>query len=265
MKKLIALLLALLLLSATTALAADPIDLSTYTDAELAALQKQVAEEIRVRAMTKAKVSPVTDFRYVSNGTEIRINEYLGKSRVVHIPDEIDGVPVTQIFDHVFEEDGWTHTLTSVHLPAGLVSIGFEGFFRTSSLRQTLVMPATLEVIKNSGFFMSGVTGVVLQSDCELYAQCFAYCHNLGFCYVREGCAVDFGSLVFQESAIKTVVIPADVTSMSASVFSGCNKVTVYCPAGSYAEQYCKENFIACNTDDYEAMVAYYEALYPAE
>jgi hypothetical protein len=60
-------------------------------------------------------------------------------------------------------------------------------------------------------------------------------------------------------------VIPADVTKIDAAAFKGCKYLTVYCPAGSYAEQYCLENFIACDTANYEAMVAYYEALYPAE
>lgn len=60
-------------------------------------------------------------------------------------------------------------------------------------------------------------------------------------------------------------MLPADVQFKDDTVFEGCNHLTVYCPAGSATEQYCMEHFITCNTADYEAMVAYYEALYPAD
>ena len=46
--------------------------------------------------------------------------------------------------------------------------------------------------------------------------------------------------------------------------FSGCNYVTIYTPKGSYAEQYAQQNFIACNTDDYDRYVEMYEEMYPA-
>ena len=63
MKKLIAqLLAAVMLLCAAAALAAEPVYLSTYTDAELDALRVQVAEEIAARRRA-APASPAADFR----------------------------------------------------------------------------------------------------------------------------------------------------------------------------------------------------------
>ena len=40
------------------------------------------------------------------------------------------------------------------------------------------------------------------------------------------------------------VVIPAGVTEIGSSAFDGCKKLTIHAPAGSYAEQYARENDI---------------------
>ena len=273
MKRLMAALLAALALF-SVAFAAEPVDLTTYTDAELDALRVQVAEEIRARAAAKAPENPAADFRYVSNGREVRIVEYIGNSGNVYIPDEIDGVPVTQIFDDLFNGsvnvdfdallNGSELGLHSIRLPAKLVSIGEDAFHSTFFLEHELVMPKTQKSIEMCAFWSSSIPGLVLQSDCELSQYAFAY-SELKFCYIREGAAVELGPAVFTDTPMEVAVIPADVTQISSSVFDSCNNLTVYCPAGSYAEQYCKENFIVCDTANYEAMVAYYEALYPAE
>lgn len=260
MKKLVCLLLALLLCT-FAAFAADALDLSTYTDAELAALQQQVAEEIRARAMANAPENPAADFRYVSNGAEVRINAWIGESREAYIPDEIDGLPVTQLGPEAFSSAG----ITSLRLPDTLVSMDYWAFMSTSKLQQVLVMPTTLKSIGSGAFTLSNITGLVLQSDCFLSSQAFNNTSRLQFCYIRPGCDVELDMLAFQASGLEAAVIPADVTVMHAMAFHGCKNLTVYCPAGSYTEQYCKENFIVCNTADYDAMVAYYEALYPAQ
>lgn len=261
MKKLIGILLATLMLWAV-AFAAEPVDLTTYTDAELDALRLQVAEEIRTRKMTEVPESALADLRYASNGKEVRIIEYIGDGGDLYIPDEIDGVPVTQLYRSMCENH---RNISSLRLPAGLVSIGWSAFQYTNDLEQVLVMPASLEVIETAAFWSSSVTGLVLQSDCTVEGQSFSDADELEFCYIREGCAVTLGYLTFHDASLETIVIPADVTSISSGAFEGCNQLTVYCPAGSYAEQFCQENFIICDTANYEAMVAYYEALYPAE
>ena len=260
MKKLFGILLATLLLFGV-ACAAEPVDLTTYTDAELLALVEQAGAELRARNTPVMPDDPLADLHYASNGKEVRINAYIGTGGDVYIPDEIDGVPVTQLYDDMC--DG-IYDIHSLRLPKGLVSIGSEAF-EFSFLEQVIVMPRTLKSIGSSAFYWSNVTGVVLQSDCVLEMQAFAFDDNLKFCYIREGCAVELGWGAFQDTPMKTIVIPADVTKINANTFMGCNYLTVYCPAGSYAEQFCQENFIVCDTANYETMVAYYEALYPAE
>ena len=265
MKKIVGILLATLLLFGV-ACAAEPVDLTTYTDAELLALVEQAGAELRARNTPTVPDDPLAGLRYASNGKEVRIIGYIGTTGIVHIPDEIDGVPVTQIYDGMCNEvEKNDLDICSLRLPKGLVSIGSRAFQSTYDLEHELIMPATLEIIKAQAFCWSDVTGLVLQSDCVLELQAFAMGDKLQFCYIREGCAVELGALAFEDTPMETIVIPADVTKISNSAFDDCNYLTVYCPAGSYAEQFCLENFIVCDTANYEAMVAYYEALYPAE
>ena len=261
MKRLMAALLAALALF-SVAFAAEPVDLTTYTDAELLALVEQAGAELRARNTPAVPDDPLADLHYASNGKEVRINAYVGTSGDVYIPDEIDGVPVTQLYDGMCKRK---RDLRSLRLPKGLVSIGNEAFYYSYGLEQVIVMPKTLQKIGSYAFSPGEVTGLVLQSDCVLEWGAFDNANKLQFCYIREGCAVELDWGAFRNTPMETIVIPADVTKINASAFEGCNFVTVYCPAGSYAEQFCLENFIACDTTNYEAMVAYYEALYPAE
>ena len=261
MKRLMAALLAALALF-SVAFAAEPVDLTTYTDAELLALVEQAGAELRTRNTPAVPDDPLADLRYASNGTEVRIVKYIGTTGEVYIPDEIDSMPVTQLYNNMCERNNDVYRL---RLPSELVSIGEYAFSFNDNLQHDLVMPTTLEKINRYAFAWSNVSGLVLQSDCLLDENSFAGNDTLKFCYIREGCTVTLTFGVFSGTPIEAAVIPASVTSIHPYTFNSCNNLTVYCPAGSYAEQYCKENFIVCDTANYETMVAYYEALYPAE
>ena len=56
---------------------------------------------------------------------------------------------------------------------------------------------------------------------------------------------VSIGSWAFEKcEKLKTVTIPESVTNIERGAFSGCLNLTIHAPAGSYAEQYAKENNI---------------------
>ena len=66
-----------------------------------------------------------SDFSYTTKDGTITITAYLGKEKVVIIPDEISGCPVTHIADAAFENN---HSLEKVILPSSLKSIGWFAF-----------------------------------------------------------------------------------------------------------------------------------------
>jgi len=260
MKKWPVLLLALLL--TMTVVYAE--DYSTYTTEELLMILADVREEIDYRMNAERTYSPTEDFLYASNGTEVRINAYVGQGGDVVIPDEIDGVPVTQIGESAFENyDG--PDITSIVLPKHLKEIA-AGALRNRSVRGVVVLPPEMESIGSKAFCMSDISGVVIQSDCTLGSQAFSFCDECEFIYIREGSRVAFPWKIIVEGqdSLKIVVIPESVTEIHEGAFFDCPYMKIITPSGSYAEEYARANFIPCETESYDEYVAYYESLYPA-
>ena len=73
-------------------------------------------------------VSPSSDFLFASNGSEIRINKYIGKGGNVVIPDTINGLPVTQIASMSFTNSKYAQKITALCLPRNLKKIGYNAF-----------------------------------------------------------------------------------------------------------------------------------------
>ena len=81
--------------------------------------------------------------------------------------------------------------------------------------------------------------GVTSIGDCA-----FEGCSNLTSITIPDG-VTSIGDCAFYEcKKLTSITIPDGVTSIGYSAFYGCKKLTIHAPAGSYAEQYAKENNI---------------------
>ena len=94
---------------------------------------------------------------------------------------------------------------------AKITSIGSEAFSPFSKLK----MPDEIKEARKKICSVTIPNGVM---RIDFFA--FSYCVNL-----------------------KKVIVPASVTTINMA-FSGCSKLTIHAPAGSYAEQYAKEKNI---------------------
>lgn len=245
---------------------AEKYDFSGYSDEQLSELQTLLEREKAQRKKSEVGTgneSPVEDFLYASNGKEIRINAYIGNGGDIVIPEQIEGVPVTIIADGAFRDKA--ESIKSVTFPQTIKSIGTNAFIKAGNMSGVVVLPPSLENVDRQAFDYTGISGLVLQSDCEINSFAFSQEDNLEFVYIREGNRANIGSYTFSgDNALRTVIIPSSVKTIEDMAFSGCNYVTIYTPKGSYAEQYAQQNFIACNTDDYDRYVEMYEEMYPA-
>lgn len=202
---------------------------------------------------------PIDDFLYASNGTEVRINAYSGTGGHVIIPDEIDGLPVTQIADGAFLQ---AHDIQSLTLPRSLVII-HDNAFSNADISDVLILPDSVETVGYHSFHSTALTGLVIHSDCEIKLNAFTNLQNLGFIYIAEGCSPKIASSSFSYDRNLTIcIIPASVQEIADDAFTGCNYLKIVTPSGSYAESYAKQNFIICDTASYDSYVARFRARY---
>ncbi len=155
----------------------------------------------------------------------------------VKIPDSL-----TSIGSKAFQ--GCTK-LTDIVLSENTTYIGSEAFEGCRSLA-AIRIPESVERIERNTFQSCEKLSTVIFSNSllELKIQAFDGCSQL-----REVCLPNslktLGSWAFSGcKRLEIIVIPESVTEIGKDVFRGCSKLTIHAPAGSYAEQYAKENNI---------------------
>ncbi len=115
--------------------------------------------------------------------------------------------------------------LTEITLPDGLISIGNGAFSACYNLK-TIVMSDTITSIGREAFASCGaLSGVTLSKNLQSISdRMFVYCTALQDIHIPAG--VDsIGSLVFEGSGLKSIVIPDTVTSISSYAFQGCSSL----------------------------------------
>lgn len=138
--------------------------------------------------------------------------------------------------------------LREVNLPASLRVVGDSAFSSCSSLK-SVSLPAGLTTIENGAFFSTGVEEITIPGSVTvLEGSAFRDCHELRTVTVEEGVTEIIKNAFSYDENLTTVKLPASVTSLHRETFRDCGSMTLYVPAGSYAEGYAKENNIPYTT-----------------
>lgn len=191
---------------------------------------------------------------YKGTGTEVVIPEKIGKSTVtaigygafsgmsklkeIRIPNGVE-----KIESNAFRG---CRSLKNITIPEGVVEIGMLAFGACDALK-TIIIPGT---VKSVGTFA------------------FANCSQLKKVYLCEG-VLEIGARVFEKcSCLEEVILPQSVQNLTIDpkhcnteecqkckeyyscgvryhygvAFPRNSKLMIYCPEGSYAETFCKEN-----------------------
>lgn len=163
------------------------------------------------------------DYLYEVNGNKVYIKAYTGMDASIHVPTEIEGMPVVSVgntfrqnnsIQEVYLPDGITEisdyafyqcsSLEKIHLPSVLLSIGNYAFAECYSLRQDLVLPLGLQTIG---------------------AYAFASCGSLQRISI-PGTVTDIGDRVFYGcSLLNDVTLGEGIISISESMFFGCKEL----------------------------------------
>ena len=130
-------------------------------------------EELEI-ALGVPQDAPPSDFRYTTKDGKITVTGYLGNEKIVSVPGEISGCPVTYIADTAFENH---LNLEKVILPSSLEGIGWFAFRGCVALSEVEI-PSSVSKIEYGAFenCNTKLTFVCpIGSYAEEYAQSYGY------------------------------------------------------------------------------------------
>lgn len=154
---------------------------------------------------------------------------FSGEPAHLHIPDFIEGCPVTEIRDNAFYNCG---SLISIELPDTLVKIGHHSFYACTSL-ESVSLPEGLEEI-GAGCFC-GCTALnraeLPESLGELPDSCFRACTSLGEITLPDKLE-SIGQLCFAGCMeLRTAELPETLGVIGAKAFYMCDRLRrIYIP-----------------------------------
>ena len=166
--------------------------------------KKKRAEELGIEIITERQFNEMAGRLFlIKKGV---LEEYCGAGGNIVIPDS-----VTSIGDGAFK---WCSSLTDVVIPDSVTSIGYRAF--------------------------SGCRGLADQDGFVIVRGVLYNYYGSQKDIIIPDSVTSIGDMAFKDcSSLTSVVIPDSVTSIGNGAFKGC-RLTIYAPAGSYAETYAK-------------------------
>lgn len=160
-----------------------------------------------------------------------------GSLTSITIPDS-----VTSIGDYAFSD---CYSLTSIAIPDSVTSIGEYSFAWCDSLTG-ITIPDSITSISDHAFSgLYSLTNIEIPDSVDSIGDyAFAGCFCLESVEIPDSVA-SIGDFAFYWcDSLTSITIPRSVTSIGKHAFTDCEKLIAMVGAGSYAEQYCKENGI---------------------
>jgi len=139
--------------------------------------------------------------KYENIAGEIRILDYIGYYEDIIIPNEIDGLSVTTIWDNSFREKN----LASVIIPNSITDIGNNAFLGNSLTSVTI--PDSINFIRGGSFKSNNLTSITIPDSIKIiFAE------------------------AFKDNSLKSVTIPDSVTDIHSGVFRSNSLTSVTIP-----------------------------------
>ncbi|MBR2446388.1 MAG: leucine-rich repeat domain-containing protein [Clostridia bacterium] len=150
------------------------------------------------------------------DGNSMRIVAYTGTMETVIIPETINGLPVTEIGEHVFSKD---ETLQHVVIPDTVTLIDMGAFTACLNL-QTVEMSENVEVIGDGAFLgCHSLTEITLPETLHTIEECaFMSCRSLEHLEIPSSVRV-LGDGAFWSSGMTELVIPEGITVIPEAAF----------------------------------------------
>jgi len=162
---------------------------------------------------TYASAQQQKDFKWrADNSGGIIITAYVGTSRDVVIPTDIDGMSITSIGDTAFINKN----LNNVTIPNCVTLIG-KGTFAYNQLT-TIIIPDGVTHIGESAFAMNGLTNITLPNSL-VTIEGGAFALNKLESVIIPNNVTTIGKVAFHSNRLVNVVLPNSITSIEGSAF----------------------------------------------
>ena len=162
------------------------------------ALCAPVISDFAGTSITVSAAETYGDFEYtVADDNTVTVTKYTGTNAKVTVPEKINSKTVTAIGSYAFCENTG---ITGVTLPKTLKAIKSHAFYGCSNLA-SINIPSTVESIGEYAFY-----------GCSKMTS-FSYPVSLK----------SAGSYIFQNTPVKTVTVPEEVTEIPSYLFKNAN------------------------------------------
>ena len=162
-------------------------------------------------------------FELDDSGTGYIITDYVGDETELVIPDEYNGLPVTQIGSRAFESDG---QLIAIIIPDSVTSIGDSAFGDCTGLT-SITIPDSVTSIELYAFSgCSGLTSVTIpDSVTSIGRYAFGGC-KAEIIWGGTPTITQIGDCAFAYYDGTSITIPDGVTSIGGYAFYSCDSLT---------------------------------------
>lgn len=218
------------------------LSLSVYADEEVSE-EETAAEESQTDGDDGYLTTKDGDYKYSVKASEesgeqyVVLEEYLGNDESVVIPEEIDGINVTEIGDYAFNEKEFIKTIT---ISKNIEDFGDYSFYGSTAITE-------FKVDEENEIYKADESGAIVGKDGLAYfvypcgkkpteitipdgtvaiqSSAFAVCTELKTINLPESLEY-IGSFCFAEcESLDNVVIPDGVTTLEQYTFSGCKSL----------------------------------------
>ncbi len=179
--------------------------------------------------LTGTPVGEVFDYTVYDNHAVI--NKCIQFGEKITVPEEIDGVKVTEIGEDAFISwddfpDG--KYISEIVLPDSIEVIGKSAFAACGSITGLkLNIPKNLKKLGEYAFSSSGLSGeiVIPKTVSEIQENAFIGCHMLESVIIENGVTALPDSCFYECNTLDSIVIPDSVTSLGEHCFAHCSSL----------------------------------------
>jgi hypothetical protein len=167
------------------------------------------------------------------------ISGYLGRSRMVEVPEKIEGIPVTKIGKYAFctakFQDGTTGNaitnISYIKLPDSIIEIGHGAFMYCRDL-MSIILPSKMIKIGDHAFESCNLLRAITLPDTveEIGIFSFSFCRELTTIRISKNIAI-IGSYAFSGSKkLTNITFPETLLEeirFGRNVFNNCENLSI--------------------------------------